>query len=203
MSKKLTLLFLAFLTTNSFAQKTHALSDLFTDIPVVWYGIDYSHTEFVGNFDGQDLNSLFHAWNKIVFAESKYNIGRHIKKDYVAKDTAYVSMINRQTKSIAKTVGTDSAISKKTMASMVANYQSEQREGIGFVLIAERYNKPGYFATHYAVFFDISTRKILISQKSNAYPDGVGLRNYWAHSILGALDVLERSFKKWEKKYGK
>lgn len=86
-----------FVALNVCAQKTFELKDLFTAKTVVWYGIDYSKTSFVGPFMGKDLNIYFHAWNSLIIEEPrKYNVARSMYKASVINDISTIEKLMLQ-----------------------------------------------------------------------------------------------------------
>ena len=131
----------------------------------------------------------------------KYDVASFLQKESVIKDIEYVEKINEESSPDVNMYSDDTTILKSNLVGMISTYQGRQSEGIGLVLIAERYNKTKNFATHYAVIFDIASKKILISQKYTTSPDGTGIRNYWASAILSSMKLLRQQYKKWEKKY--
>jgi hypothetical protein len=193
---------LLLLNIHATAQKTFTLKDLFEQHTFIWYGIDYSHTSFVGNFAGKDLRDYYHGWNRLPVEESKkYNVARSLHKVEASFDIDGVEQINWKTE--PNISDTDSLLTKTEIANMVANYQGKQQEGIGLVLMAESYNKELNVGSHYAVVFDIASKKVLISQRFSAPPGGLGIRNFWGFSIYNALNMLSDSYTKWKRKYGK
>jgi hypothetical protein len=201
-SKGLCFLFLLLVNLNTSAQKIYTLKDLFTESTFTWYGIDYSKTSFVGNFAGKDLREYYHGWNRLPIEEpKKYNVARSLHKVEAVFDIDAVEKINWNT--APNISDTDSMLTKTEIAKMVANYQSKQQEGMGLVLMAESYNKELNTGSHYAVVFDIASKKVLISQRFSAPPGGLGVRNFWGFSIYNALNMLSDSYSKWKKKYGK
>jgi hypothetical protein len=185
------------------AQKTFTLKDLFTEDTVVWYGIDYTKAKFIGEFGDKDLRGYFHGWNRLITEEPyKYDVSRTLQKRKASHDIGYIGKINKESVPHISSFDDDSILRSSDFPAMIAAYQGKRDEGIGVVFIAERYHRPKNFATHYAIIFDIASKKILISQKYTAVPDGIGLRNYWANTILESLHALAKNYKKWKKKYG-
>ena len=74
----------------------------------------------------------------------------------------------------------------KTLCSEV-----KEREGYGAVLIANILNKATNRATYDVVIFDITTGQVLCDQKVTRPAQGFGLRNFWAHSVHGALGSIK------------
>ena len=51
-------------------------------------------------------------------------------------------------------------------------------------------------------FFDISTKKILLTQLMIGKPTGAGLRNYWIGAIYDILKQIDNyQYRKWVKQY--
>lgn len=185
----------------AFSQKEYTLHDLFTDMEVTWYGIDYTRAEMVGTFGDKDLHDYFQGWNKLMLVEKeKYNVAAALQRSKVNFDTASVSKLNASSTPNIRFVQTDSTLRKVDIAQMVTAYEGSKSEGIGVVFIAERYNKTKKQGTHIAVVFDIASKKVLISQRYTAAPDGIGVRNYWAPTIRAAIKLLASNYKKWKKK---
>jgi len=193
---------LLLLSTNVIAQKTFNLKDLFTVDTVVWYGIDYSKSKFIGEFGEKDLNEYFHGWNRLIIEEPyKYDVSRSLQKRKTMFDIESVEKLNQKSVPNIINVDGDTILRPSDFPMMVAAYQGKYNEGIGIVFIAEEYNRTKSFATHYVVIFDIVSKKILISRKYTTHPNGIGLRNYWAPAILESLNSLAKQYKKWKKKY--
>jgi hypothetical protein len=189
--------------STAFCQKVYTLKDLFTDTKITWYGIDYTRAEMVGTFTNKDMHDYYRGWNSLILVEpEKYNVAGAIQRSAVTFDATSVAQLNALSTPVVRSVPSDSALDKSDIVAMVAAYQGTQSDGIGLVFIAERYQKAKREANHYVVFFDIATKKVLISQRYTTAPDGIGIRNYWAPSIRTAIKLLASNYKKWKKKYG-
>lgn len=189
--------------STAVCQNVYRLKDLFTETQIVWYGIDYTQVEMVGTFTNKDLHEYYHGWNKLIIQESeKYNIAKALQRTLVTFDQVYVEQLNDQSTPIVLGVPSDKSIQKSDIAEMVSKYKSNQTYGIGLVFIAERYHKAKSTASHYAVFFDIATKKVLLSQRYTTAPGGMGVRNFWAPTIYSAIKLMAKNYKKWKKEYG-
>ena len=71
----------------------------------------------------------------------------------------------------------------------------DDMQGVGLVFIAESYSKPNVKGAYYVTFFDISTKKVLITERMLGKPSGFGLRNYWAGSYNNVLKVIGKKYK--------
>lgn len=189
------------LTIESAAQKTFSLQDLFKQDTVVWFGIDYSQSRFIGTFEGKDLRDYFVGWNRLILEEPyKYDLRAALRKRSVKFDVGSVERINASSVPNINPAS-DSTLKSSALGEIITRYESVHDEGIGVVLIADRYVRPRSVATHFLVIFDIASRKILLHQKYSTIPDGTGVRNYWARTIYRSINLLGKSYKKWEKKF--
>ena len=65
-----------------------------------------------------------------------------------------------------------------------SNYQVKQQEGIGFVVIVECFEKVTKTSSAYFTFFDIATKKIIMSTYyETARAGGTGLTNFWGSGL--------------------
>lgn len=202
-------------TSISFAQNT--AQDFLSGDEIVWYGLDFSKAKFIGAFDqgagaapitGYELKTKYiPAWNALIVNESaKYDLKRTFKKTSVFNDLSIVEKIN-------STIEADNIMSyndykfddvDKTINSIVNGYAvGEKKQGIGVVFIVESFNKGQQQGTIYVTIFDIKTKKVLIKEKIIGKAGGIGMRNYWAKSILSVMIQVEKTFyKQWKKNSG-
>jgi hypothetical protein len=84
---------------------------------------------------------------------------------------------------------------------MVARYKGgDKNEGIGVVFITESYNRAAESASYYVVIFDVASKKVLITDKFKEKPGGIGIKNYWASTILKTLEDVSKNYDKWRSK---
>jgi hypothetical protein len=208
-------LILCLLLTGSsiFAQNKSAI---FGD-DIVWYGIDYSKAKFVGefsNFQGTAqkpealIKQTIPQWNMVVLNEGKkYDIGKFFKKKNVFND---LTPVTNQNSAIDETKITSFNEYKfdnadEAVAKMVSGYSGgEKTEGLGLVFITESYDKTKEAATYYLTFFDIKTKQVVYAEKITEKPGGIGLKNYWASTIIKVMkDVEDSRYGAWKSKFGK
>ena len=74
----------------------------------------------------------------------------------------------------------------------------KQKEGIGFVVIVECFEKETKMTTAYFTFFDIATKKVLISDYFGYdYPDEKGVIKYWGSGLATTFyQYLDSIYKK-------
>jgi hypothetical protein len=146
-----------------------------------------------------DLEAKIKAWNDLVLYERSKFIDKNLGKRNV---NFYVDVVENRNKDIdvKSRVTDDGFLSSHMEAGMVEeiinSYEiPDEMEGIGLVLIAESYSKPNVRGAYYATFFDIKTKKVLITERMLGKPSGFGLRNYWAGSYNAVLKEIGKKYK--------
>lgn len=206
MKKYLVLMFIFFSGWSISAQKT--ISDVFDNGEVVWYGLDFSHAQFVGVVDSENeeeiKNKWIPSWNELIIRESKkYDIGKFFKKKSVINDLEPVKAVNQSID--VNSVVAESSFSfqepEKVILSALANYkEGKEVDGLGLVFIVEYFDKNSVEGAFYVVFFDIASKEVLLSKRMVQPPAGFGVRNYWAGSIFNSLKAIDKKeWKKWKK----
>jgi hypothetical protein len=204
-------LFFCFLLITAFGQSE---KDVISASEITWFGLDFTKAIFVGSFNqfaeagetgGQDLkNKYIPGWNDLVINErQKYNLKEAYKKSSVLYEPEIVNKRNG-TIDASKMVTLNAAegrIKKEDIAKVVSQYKSGKK-GIGLVYIVETYSKADERGVIWVTFFDMATRKVLITEKFSGKPGGFGLRNYWAKPVF---EIMMKSsaaaYKNWETQY--
>jgi len=195
----LILSFIAFVF-NSYGQGEQTVKQA---TEIVYYGIDFSRLTVIGEdvYDPNEyVNKYFLAWNGVVRNErEKYLIGDIFKKSNVVYDLQMIDGINakRDPKTIIGSA--PGKVSEDELVSIVKKYNPSQKEGVGLVIVAENFNKPGAIGTMWVVFFDIKTNKILMAQYMSAKPMGFGVKNYWVRTVYNVLQECKTKYPKWVK----
>ena len=79
---------------------------------------------------------------------------------------------------------TKNIISPDSIQKIVDDYQVKQKEGIGFLIIVECFEKLTKNSTAYFTFFDIATKKVIMSNYyGSAHASGSGLTKYWGSGL--------------------
>ncbi len=154
--KKISLLLLFIGVLSCTGLKAQDTKAIFGD-DVVWYGLDFSNAKFVGQFTN--------------IGDNIANTGYELKK-----------YLLHQVKEIYNTY--TFANGKETIDKIINEYEAgDKKEGLGLVFIVESFDKMTNLASVYVTFFDIATKKVLLTEKFVEAPVGVGVRNYWAGAI--------------------
>ncbi len=204
--KKVVILLIALLLVPNIS-KSQSVEDVFESNEVVWFGLDFSNAKMVGPEGFRDpdevVRRFFRSWNSLVPNESnKYDIKKFFRKENVEYDLSVVTKRNSDVdpdELVIESFETHE-ISKETIQSIISEYETE-KSGLGLVFIIETFNKTEDIGTMYVTFFDIDTKKVLLSKKMSGESGGFGLRNYWARSYYNVMMDCEDEYLKWKEEY--
>lgn len=190
--------------------------DVFTAKEIVWYGLDFTKAKFVGQFDqgfgampatGYDIkNKWVGQWNALVAKEPQnFKLKEALGKESIYYDLAPVNEANTKMNAEKCMSVNAGKIDPGQISAMVKSYGTgDKKEGLGLVFIVENFDKGMETADVYVTFFDIATRKVLISEKMSGRPVGVGMRNYWAGAVKSIIkSISSGEYKNWKNKYNK
>lgn len=176
-----------------------ALHAQVTDDPnaLIWCGLDYSRVKMIGsegfNQPGEIFPGMLVAWNSLFMKEvlpdleKKFpSLGSDLSAVGAANDKANAKQIDREDGTREEKVNL-SHITEKDIASMVRSYKLKHEKGIGLVFIMDRLVKVQETGCLYVVFFDISSRKVLKSERVSEKAWGIGFRNYWFRPVKSAV----------------
>lgn len=172
---------------------------------LVWLGIDFTDVKVMGHTDTEveDLAARqFVAINELVLAEpKKYDLPKSFHKATVESDLSLVKARNKGLDA-AKLASANEAdatrFTKSTIEKMVNGYDFGGKKGIGVIFFMESMSKKSERASMYVTFVDMSTKKVLHTERMEEKVGGFGLRNYYAKSIYEALQDIQKSkYKEW------
>ncbi|ACU59355.1 hypothetical protein [Chitinophaga pinensis] len=191
---------------NSHAQ---SLKDFFGDesTPLTYLGVDFSATKVEGEAaTGADIVNKFEPINSVIVVESKkYDVAGTFRRasvtnslDAVKKVNAAVSPDKIKTDAVGDvTKGLTTADIEKH----VKQYDLSGKKGIGLVFIMDGMSKTNKEAYIYATLIDLSTKKVLLSERITGKAQGFGFRNYWAYTIYKVLNSIDHGrYKEWKSK---
>ncbi len=207
--KKLTTLALGiFFAVNLFSQD---MSEIFQTEKATWFGLDYSEAYFIGSEGFTNPSDIkdryFNSWNLLIKNEyDKYNLGKFFKKSKVEFSLENVTKRNQDLNIYDRVIDDNSKmlhLDKDKVQEMINKYEfSDDQEGLGIVFIVESYSKTAVIANYFVTFFDIKTKKVLLTERMEGKPGGFGIRNYWAKSYYNVLNrIYKKRYKAWEKEY--
>lgn len=177
-------------TANSQSNKVFSVRE------IIWFGLDYSESYFINNKAFPDpytlKNRLFLDWNNLVFTEKvKYNIAKSFNKRDVIFKTSYINIRNSKVDIFNRIIDNNyhqRLFNPDSIQQIINSYEYvNNMDGIGLVFIVESLNKLNHEAVYWVTFFDIKTKKLLLTEQIIGVPSGAGLHNYWANSYYNAL----------------
>jgi len=168
---------------------------------ITWFGLDYSVTHFTDEKAFPDpyklQNKLFNEWNELVFKEhKKFDLGKTFNKSEIIFRTSFINNHNKSI-DVSKHIGNyrfqQKHFNNDTIQRIINSYSlPDNSSGVGLVFIVESLNKPAHEAAYWITFFDIKTKKVLLTEQFIGIPSGAGIRNYWANSFYSALIKAKR-----------
>ncbi len=204
-----------FIATVSFCNVNAQNMNAICGEDMVWYGLDFSNAKFVGQFtnigdnsgsSGYELRDKhIPAWNNLILNEpNKFNIRKSFRKSNVFNQLDVVNARNSK-------IDVDKAVSfntykwdndKATIEKIISEYTGgEKKEGLGVVFIVESFDKMANLATIHVTLFDISTKKVLVTEEFVEVPVGVGVRNFWAGAIAKIFKTIDaQKINDWKSK---
>jgi len=181
--KKILLVIVSFCSLNSFGQKTYTSeNDVFESKEIVFYGYDFSH------FRLADVKRLYAETKKYIPAwigflnehATESTLQKTFRKEIVKFNFDYTTSLIKPLIEDSLVTVTKHSISPDSIQSIISSYQIKENEGIGFVVIVECFEKERKTSTAYFTFFDIASKKVIMSDYFGANDaDGYGLTNYW------------------------
>ena len=207
--KKLMLIFICLIISSQVLQSQET-GDIFTSKEATWYGLDFSEVRFIGTEGFSDVAKIkdvyFSSWNNLIINEpAKYNLQLMFFKDTVFYNLNVVEKRNKLPEVDELVISNDSySLDKNTIAEIIKEYNSKEKEGLGIVFIMESFNKPKRAGTMWVTFFDIASKTVLLTEKMSGKPGGAGLRNYWARTYYNVMAKIQKTeYLKWEKESNK
>ena len=195
----------AFIALCLIATLGHSQSkdDALNSKSITWFGLDFSKTAFIG--DGfttpeQVKSELLIPLNQLMLDEQeKYSIPRFFnipEVKFAFDDTdRHIRDIDDKEMKIIHGYG-DYAITEEDVQKVISDYKSDDK-GYGLVFVVESFNKMTAQGTMWVTFFDIKSKKVIFTKRMTAKPMGIGLRNYWARTVYGVMNLVETEKSIW------
>ena len=157
---------------------------------ITWFGIDFTLARFtlVTEDPAAIVSTSLKAINNLILAEpDKYNLKKFFSKSEVTPD---IEMINERNSKIDPTmlvVPDKYTITPEDVKKVINTYDTKGKTGTGLVFVAENMHKVEEIGSYYVVFFDLSSKEIIDSERKVGKASGIGFRNYWAGSIYNVM----------------
>ncbi len=149
-----------------FSQKVYSSKkDVYAAKEIMFYGYDYTGFRIAdAKRIGQDLKKTVFFWIGFLNEHiTEKKLISWLDKDRVTFDFDPTVALNKKLKSEDLGVATKHTISKDSIQSFIDKYEVKEKEGIGFVVIVECFDNDAKRTSAYFTFFDIATKKILMS----------------------------------------
>lgn len=163
-----------------------------------FYGYDFTHFKLSDpKRIGQNIKNFVFVWidfcNKPVNAK---DLAKWFKKDEVTIDQAYTLEINMKLNNDELGTFKRFTFPKDSIQSYVNKYDIQEKDGIGFVIIYECFDKESKTISAYYTFFDIATKEVLlcdyfVSRDKNGY-------NYvrdWCNAMIIAMKKYSKEYR--------
>ncbi len=190
-------------------QKTHHnTNDVYNSKELIFYGYDFSHFKLAEakRLNDEKIKVAIPQW--IDFVNQRKNEGtlqKMFKKEKVKFDFDYTLNIIKTINETELASIIKNTISADSIQTIINNYPIKEKEGIGFVIIVECFEKNKERSTAYFTFFDLATKKVLLSDYFGSNDaDGYGLANHWGVGLNTlftkySADIYRKNLKKSNK----
>lgn len=158
-------------------------TDVFEASEITFYGYDFSHFKLAeGKRTGEDIKSYIVSWIGFMNEEwPEKSLRHHLKNDDVKFSFAYTQSILLELNNEDLVSYFKHEIPQDSIQRILNKYQIDEKEGIGFVVIVECFEKNTETAYAHFVFFDINSKKVIMADhfgfKSDAW--AFGMIKFW------------------------
>lgn len=177
---------------------------VFNSEKIVFYGLDFSKARLaISDAKPEEIKKRYFAeWHNVVMTDN----GRFNKESSFEKLTVYGDPYVAQKRNEAVNAANilskeENSLTQQDIESVISEYKDGiKKEGLGVVFIVESFNKKKEEGVAHVVFFDIATRKVLLSKRMTGKPGGGGLTNYWARCFEDMFrNMANGEFGNWKK----
>ena len=214
-SNKLNWLFTALLFCGiSQSVFSQTLNEFFnnSEMHLTYLGIDFTRARLINdpNANSFDVrNKLYPSVNNVVVNEpKKFDIAGAFRKSNVGSDLSAVNARNEKINAEEITSSNTEdfyRLKEADINSVVKGLNISGKSGIGLLFVMEGMKKIGKSgdASIWVVLIDMKSKKVLMTERFENKATGIGSRNYWASTIRGTLeDIDKKKYKEWKAKYG-
>lgn len=201
-----TLVFVCLSAGNSHAQ---TLKEFFSNesTPLTYLGVDFSATKIEGEAaTAAEIINKFEPINSVIITESKkYDVAGSFKRTSVSNYLDAVQKLNEgvnpTTLKTSNVADLEKGLTPADIDKHVKKYDLHGQKGIGLVFIMDGMSKTNKEAYVYATLIDLSTKKVLLTERFTGKAQGFGFRNYWAYTIYKVLNSIDKGkYKEWKNK---
>ena len=188
-----------------------SLKDVFneSETPVYYLGADFTLARLIdvpeNAADIRDRN--YPAINDVIVNEpKKYDLAGAFHKTTIDHDLSFVA--KRNEKINAEEIKSNNTadydrLKEDDISTLVKGFDFGSKKGIGLLFVVDGMSKAKKSAGIWVTLVDMSTKKMLMTERLQGEPGGFGFRNYWAGSFRKVIEEIEkRKYKEWKAKYG-
>jgi len=168
---------------------------------IFFYGYDFSHFKLadakrlfssqekdpagVNDHAGSGIKVYVSAWvGYLLNKMSDDYFAKKLKTNKVTFDFDYTFKVIKQLDDSDLVSLVKTSIPSDSIQDIVSRYEVKQKEGIGFTIIVECFDKEKERSSAYFIFFDIATKKVLMSDYFGTnHADGIGLTRHWGYGF--------------------
>lgn len=188
---------------TALAQKA---KDIFSpDIALTYFGVDFSEARVIGEpaTKAADMPGYFAAINNLVVTDTKkYDLPAVFQRSSVAVDITAVNKKNASINTAAvksSNVNDFSRLKKEDVYKIIKGYDWGNHTGIGVLFIVNGMSSANKAASMYVTFFDIASKKVLLTEEMTGANGGFGFRNRWATTVYNVLNKIQKTkYKEWK-----
>lgn len=204
---------LAFLLCTMLCQAVSAqsLKEFFSssEVPLTYLGVDFTQVKILNEITANAVDirdRQFAAINQVIVNEpKKYDFQKAFTKTNIVNDISLVNAKNSKIDAdkMMESSADELRFKKNTIESIVNGYNFSGKKGIGLMFVMETMNKASATANMYVTLIDLSSKKVLLTERMTAKAAGFGFRNYWAKTVYEVLDDIKKSkYKEWKSANG-
>lgn len=206
MKKLVSLVILLIIAGQVSAQST--LSDLFAGkAKLVFLGLDFTQAKYVGKLGFTDPSAIKNqhmvSWNSLIeYEPKKFSLQEafKLKDDQYKSKTTDMIKLNESVNVADNITEDDYTITEAQVKKSVSKYSLSEKDGIGIVYVVESMNKKTEKLYAWVTFIDLSTKKVLYTEKIEGAAGGFGFRNYWAGGVYKINKAIDsKYYKQWSK----
>lgn len=201
----------AILLILSFSLKAQTLKEFFnsSEVPLVFLGVDFTHAKVLNDITANAMDirdRQYAAINQVILNEpKKYDFQKAFNKTNVTNDITQVVAKNSKidAEKIVESSADEVHLKPADVSAIVRSYNFSGKKGIGVMFIMETMNKASAQASMYIALIELSSGKVLLTERFTEKAAGFGFRNYWAKTIWAALeDIRKGKYKEWKSANG-
>ena len=169
------------------------------DIPVYFYGIDFTKAVLIGDSkaNAQDIvNRQFTGINELLINESgKYDVAGAFRRSDLKTDLTFVKERNEKAapdQLLSADTEDLNRLSPSAITALVKGFNAGGKEGTGLLFVVDGMSKPNKEIAVWVTLFDIRSKKVLLTNKvTGKVGMGFSFRNYWATGIRSVIEQIK------------